>query len=257
MRPLWLLLLLSSTAASPPLPRNIRISGRHFVLAATREPIVLSGPNVVVKGPPYLPTVAGAAPCSDVVNSACAAAGTCASCTTFNAADVANLRARGWNAIRLGVVWAGAQPRDEGALDPAFLARLHAVLNLTDAEGIAVVLDNHGDMVGGAGCGNGVPTWLSRAAAPELIGAPLGTGFPYSLVPSLQVTTLQGWGVCGANASAWAAHAGDDNYNLLSPCCQAMNAGGNPAQLGWTTISQRTMDYLITPGPGRAAFVRF
>ncbi len=82
-----------------------------------------------------------------------------------------------------GVVWAGAQPRDENALDPDFLWRLDAILNLTDAHGIAVLfttcritvlslshkslnvcsrapiqvmLDNHGDMVGSAGCGNGV-----------------------------------------------------------------------------------------------------
>lgn len=130
----------------------------------------------------------------------------------FNAADVANLKKMGWNAIRLGtllfkfclspahfafpklfhfslnafagVVWAGAQPRDENALDPEFLRRLDAILNLTDAHGIAVLfttwriyvfslfritqnlpppsvpiqvmLDNHGDMVGSAGCGNGV-----------------------------------------------------------------------------------------------------
>ena len=57
----------------------------------------------------------------------------------------------GWNAIRLGVVWAGAQPRDEDALDPGFLELMHDVLNLTDANGIHVLLDNHGDMVGSAG----------------------------------------------------------------------------------------------------------
>jgi len=169
---------------------------------------------------------------------------------------VANLRARGWNAIRLGVVWAGAQPRNENALDPAFLARLHALLDLTDAAGIAVVLDNHGDMVGGAGCGNGVPTWFSALAAPGLVGKPLATGFPFNLVPGLDVASLPGF--CGANATAaWAAHAGDPNYNLLNSCCQALNGGGNPGALGYTTISQATMDFLVTPGMGRDLFVRF
>ena len=65
-------------------------------------------------------TVDDSPTCQDIVNDACTAAGNCSSCTTFTAHDVANLRARGWNAIRLGVVWAGAQPRDEDALDPAF-----------------------------------------------------------------------------------------------------------------------------------------
>lgn len=57
----------------------------------------------------------------------------------------------------LGVVWAGAQPLDENALDPAFLQKLHAILNLTDRNSLHVMLDNHGDMTSSAGCGNGVP----------------------------------------------------------------------------------------------------
>jgi hypothetical protein len=37
-------------------------------------------------------------------------------------------------------------------------------------------------MVGSAGCGNGVPMWFQQKAAPELIGKPLVTDFPYSLI---------------------------------------------------------------------------
>jgi len=244
----------ATTAAAP---RLVRVSGRQFVLAATGAPITLVGPNVVVKGPPYLPTVVADAPvCDDVVDGGCAAAGNCTSCTTFGLADVANFRARGWNALRLGVVWAGAQPRDENALDAAFLARLHALLNLTDAAGLAVILDNHGDMVGSLNCGNGVPAWVQAQAAGALIGKPLAAAFPYSLVPGLDVAALPGFGVCGGNASAWAAFAGDANYNLLSPCCQAMNSD-NPGALGFTTLAQATMDYVVTAGAGRTAFVRF
>ena len=32
--------------------RNIRISGEQFILSKTNEPIVMIGPNVVVKGNP-------------------------------------------------------------------------------------------------------------------------------------------------------------------------------------------------------------
>lgn len=63
--------------------------------------------------------------------------------------------------IRLGVVWAGAQPRNENALDPDFVDRLHKILDLTDRNEIYVVLDNHGDMVASANCGNGAPMWFS------------------------------------------------------------------------------------------------
>ena len=156
----------SVIAAAASAPRAVRVDGQRFVLAQTNASIVLAGPNVVVKGPPYLPSVSGSSVCDDVVNDQCQAAGNCSSCTTFNEADVAHIKARGWNSIRLGVVWAGAQPRDENQLDPDFLRRLHALLDLTDREGIAVVLDNHGDAVGSANCGNGVPMWFSQKASP-------------------------------------------------------------------------------------------
>eukprot|EP00929_Paragymnodinium_shiwhaense_P108800 TRINITY_DN75136_c0_g1_i1.p1 TRINITY_DN75136_c0_g1~~TRINITY_DN75136_c0_g1_i1.p1 ORF type:complete len:443 (-),score=48.15 TRINITY_DN75136_c0_g1_i1:99-1427(-) len=239
------------------LPRNVRIQGQEFVVAKTNVSIVMSGPNVVVKGPPYLPMVAGDRVCNDNVNSkACGKTGTCTSCSTFNQADVDHIKSLGWNFIRLGVVWAGAQPRDEDALDPKFLELLHAVLDLTDANGIHVMLDNHGDMVGTAGCGNGSPMWVQQAAAPELIGQPLKTELPYSLVKDLRVTDLGGWAHCGNDAAKWAEHAGDPNYNLLNSCCQALN-DDNPGALGYTTISQKTMDYLLMPGKGRDAFVRY
>ena len=148
----------------------------------------------------------------------------------------------GWNAIRLGVVWAGAQPQDEDALDPDFLQRLHAVLNLTDRTGIHVMLDNHGDMTGTAGCGNGAPMWFQQKAAPELIGKPLETGFPFSLVPGINIKDLHGYDYCGDNATMWAQFAGDPNYNLLNPCCQQMNSP-NPGALGYTTIAQKVQIY--------------
>lgn len=70
-----------------------------------------------------------------MVNDECAAAGNCSSCSTFNDADAAHIIAMGWNSIRLGVVWAGAQPRDEDALDPTFLSMLHDVLDVCDRSG--------------------------------------------------------------------------------------------------------------------------
>ena len=62
------------------------------------------------------------------------------SCTTFNEADVAHIKAMGWNTIRLGVTWAGAQPTDEDKLSDDFVKRLHDVLDLTDRTGLYVIL---------------------------------------------------------------------------------------------------------------------
>ena len=90
-------------------PRLVHIEGKNFVLTSSNEPIVLGGPNVVVKGPPYMPYVSGTTMCNaDVVNDQCTASGTCTTCSTFNQADVDHIKASGWNFIRLGTVWAGA-----------------------------------------------------------------------------------------------------------------------------------------------------
>lgn len=236
-------------------PRNVVIKDKNFILADTGESILLNGPNVVVKGPPYLPFVSGDTYCVDSDDS-CQETNTCVSCTTFNQADVDHIKEMGWNTIRLGVVWAGAQPRNENALDPTFLKQLHAILNLTDTNGLHVVLDNHGDMVSSAGCGNGAPMWFSQIASPELIGKPLATGLPYSIVPSINVKNVGGYDTCGDDEEKWAQYAGDPNYNLLNPCCLAMNSP-NPAGLGWTTINQKAMDFTVIEGEGRDYFVRY
>ena len=238
------------------LPRDVYIRSQSFISRQTNEPVVLKGPNVVVKGPPYLPDVSGNSVCSDIVDDACTAAGNCTSCTTFNQADVDHIKSLGWNFIRLGVVWAGAQPADGDSLDPTFVKKLHAILDLTDRNGILVMLDNHGDMVGSAGCGNGLPMWVQKVAAGDLIGQPLKTGFPYNLVPQLNIKNEAGYDECGSNASAWKEFAGDPNYNLLNRCCKAMNSP-NPPNLGYTEIAQRSMDYVLRPGAGRDAFVKF
>ena len=52
-RLIFVLLVLSQFNISLALvERNIRISGEQFILTKTNEPIVMIGPNVVVKGNP-------------------------------------------------------------------------------------------------------------------------------------------------------------------------------------------------------------
>ena len=111
-------------------------------------------------------------------------------------------------------------------------------------------------MVASAGCGNGVPMWFSQLAAPDLIGKPLTTDFPYSVVKSINVKYVDGYDVCGEDETKWARYAGDPNYNLLNECCLAMNSP-NPGGLGYTTIAQANMDFMVLEGPGRDKFSRY
>ena len=56
-----------------PAPRTVRIDGQRFVAAGSNATLIMVGPNVVVKGPPYLPSVSGTLICNDTVDDAYAA----------------------------------------------------------------------------------------------------------------------------------------------------------------------------------------
>ena len=90
----------------------------------------------------------------------------------------------------------------------------------------------------------------------ELIGKPLVSTLPYSLIPGVDVKTSSGYKICGSDSAKYAEHAGDPNYNLLNECCQNINSG-NPPSNGFSSVAQASMDYVITDGPGRADFVRY
>ena len=88
-------------------PRNLVTRNRSFVDPATGAVVQLGGTNVVMKGPPWLPAVEGDDVCSDRWF-------TNYTCYTFNEADARHITTTmGWNFVRLGVVWAGAQPTPE------------------------------------------------------------------------------------------------------------------------------------------------
>ena len=51
-----------------PAPRTVRVDGQRFVAAGSNATLIMVGPNVVVKGPPYLPSVSGTTICNDHVD---------------------------------------------------------------------------------------------------------------------------------------------------------------------------------------------
>ncbi len=240
-------------------PRYLQRQGTSFIDAKTKKKVILDGLDVVVKGPPYLPYTNGTQSCFDIEVSnmpGCEEMGTCNYCTSFNELDINFFIRHKYNAIRLAVIWAGAQPREENKLDETFLKQLHDILDLTDKYNMHVILDNHGDMVGSAGCGNGAPMWIQKKVAGDLIGKPLKTNFPYNLF--VDVKNVKGYDQCGNDNEKWGKYAGDPNYNILNPCCQLLNSelgNINPAGLGFTTISQATNSFIFNEG--KHYFVNF
>jgi len=241
---LYALVALALAGAAASTPRAVRVQGTRWINVSSGEQVMLKGPNVVVKGPPWLPRVEGTTVCHDTST---------ATCYTFNEADARHIKeTMGYNLVRLGVAWPGAQPDNGTSFDPTFIANLQAILRLCEAHGISVILDMHGDMVSTANCGWGMPAWLAKLARPELIGKPLTQDLPYRWISSLTLHSA-----CGDNETAWAQHAGDPNYNLLNECCVGLNAGANNNAVGFTTLAQGTMDYMLYDDAGKAAFANF
>jgi hypothetical protein len=224
---------------------RVTTAGEQFVDASGGK-VVLIGPNVVMKGPPWIPSVA----CSGNGHD-----GECFNCThfddtscqTFTPADITHIRSFGYNFVRLGVIWAGGQPTPDPKLAADFEKRLHAFLDLSDEHGINVLLDIHQDAVGTAVCGEGVPQWFSKLATPDEIGKPLK--------PS--GTFTQKDGSCGANdTKTWAEYAGDADYNIKNRCCRVLNSGASWGALGGSSQAQDTMEYLLSTR-GRPHYARY
>ncbi len=225
-RATWTLssMLLAATVESTP---SVVTRGEQFVDSHTGVVVVLIGANVVVKGPPWIPSTrcgATGESCKAVNNT-----------DTFTEADARHLRDLNYNLVRLGVVWAGGQPAPERRLGEDFLRRLHDFLSLCDNHSIHVLLDVHQDAVGTAVCGEGVPQWFSARATPDEIGKPLR---PEKLFQQKD-------GTCGLNDTSWAVYAGDPDYNIKNECCRKLNQG-SWGSLGQAEQAQKTIEYLLS-----------
>jgi len=76
--------------------KEITYRNSKFYDSQNRE-ITFHGTNVVVKVPPYIPTI-----------------GEYNQLWSFGPKDIKNLKDNGFNAIRLGVMWAGVEPNKNG-----------------------------------------------------------------------------------------------------------------------------------------------
>jgi endoglycosylceramidase len=126
-------------------------TGRWVTDTAGRV-VVLHGVNQVVKVPPYLPSVDG-----------------------FGGDDAAFLATNGFDAVRMGVIWAAVEPQP-GVYDDGYLDGIAETVRTLAAHGIVSLLDFHQDQYNEKFQGEGAPAWAvppSSAPNPQL-------GFPYN-----------------------------------------------------------------------------
>jgi endoglycosylceramidase len=150
--------------------------------------VLLHGVNVVWKLAPYAPpeTPAG-----------------------FTAADADFLADNGFNAVRLGVLFAGVMPQP-GVIDPNYLDQIDRTVKLLAARRIWVLLDFHQDQLNEKYQGEGFPAWaVDDGGLPD----DARYGFPANELLSLALNTAYDrlWankdGVWSQYAAAWTAVA--------------------------------------------------
>uniref|UniRef100_UPI0031D71F79 cellulase family glycosylhydrolase n=1 Tax=Mycobacterium sp. TaxID=1785 RepID=UPI0031D71F79 len=134
--------------------------------------VILHGLNEVVKVAPYEPSAGG-----------------------FGNADAALLAAHGFNAVRVGVIWAAVEPRP-GVFNEAYLASIAQTVQILGDHGIVSILDMHQDGYSGTFGGEGAPAWATQTG-----GQPNpDDGFPADYV--LNPAENHAWDAFWANADA-------------------------------------------------------
>ncbi|WP_345601854.1 cellulase family glycosylhydrolase [Tomitella cavernea] len=143
---------------------------------------------------------------------------------TITPRDAELLAGYGFNAVRLGVSFAGLMP-ERGRIDHAYIGRVVGMVDMLAAHGIRTLLDNHQDGLSPVWGGNGFPPWSIEARPPP--GEP-NPGFPlYYLMPSMNVGWDEVWNndhevldrlgdALGALAGAVRGHDGAMGIELLN-----------------------------------------
>lgn len=165
-------------------------AGRWMTDAEGRA-VILHGLNQVYKVPPYEPSADG-----------------------FGDDDAAFLAANGFNAMRLGVIWAAVEPQPL-SYDDTYLTSIAQTVATLASHGIVSLLDFHQDLYNEAFQGEGAPAWAVQTNGlpnPQL-------GFPgnYFLNPAEEsawnafwrnVPAPDGIGLQDHYARSWAHVAG-------------------------------------------------
>jgi endoglycosylceramidase len=105
---------------------------------ATGRVVVFHGLNQVYKVPPYEPSADG-----------------------FGDDDAAFLGANGFNAMRVGIIWAAVEPQP-GVYDDNYLASIAQTVQTLAAHGVLSLLDSHQDLYNEVFQGEGAPAWAVK-----------------------------------------------------------------------------------------------
>ena len=169
--------------------------------------LIVHGLNQVYKVPPYEPAADG-----------------------FSDDDAAFLAANGFNAVRVGVIWAGVEPQP-GVYNQAYIASIEQTVQTLAAHGIASLLDFHQDLYNEQFSGEGAPAWAVQTG-----GLPnANLGFPWNYFGNLALDH--------ALDAFWSNAPGPGGVGLQDRYAGAWAAvakafAGNPSVLGYELFNE-------------------
>ncbi|MEB3032502.1 cellulase family glycosylhydrolase [[Mycobacterium] nativiensis] len=169
--------------------------------------VVLHGLNQVYKIAPYEPSAGG-----------------------FDNDDAAFLAASGFNAVRVGVLWAGVEPQP-GVIDYDYLASINQTVQTLANHGIVSIIDFHQDFYSASFGGDGAPDWaVLTGGLPNPDVGDIGT---YLINPA----QLHAWDAFWGNAKA------EDGIGLVNHYARMTEAvanyfAGDPNVGGYNLINE-------------------
>ena len=196
-----------ATAAADPLS----VKHNRIVDARGRQ-VILHGANTVFKRPPYYPPL--------------------------TAADFRRMRSWGFNAIRLGVIWAGLEPQ-RGQIDQDYINHLQAIVALAARERFWVLLDMHQDLYAERFTGEGAPEW-----------AVLDDGIPFTPAAGDFALNYASPAVGRAITSFWADRDGIRTEYVRAFTALAQRFAGSPAVLGYDLFNEPSCEFQLGPPCG-------
>lgn len=134
--------------------------------------VILHGVNQMYKIAPYEPGAGG-----------------------FNDEDAAFLAANGFNAVRVGVIWAGVEPQP-GVINYAYLDSVNETVQALARHGIVSIIDMHQDDYSSVFRGEGAPEWATQTGG--LPNPEIAFGLNYALNPAMN----HAWDAFWSNAKA-------------------------------------------------------
>lgn len=145
----------------------------HRLLDCYQRERYFHGVNVVVKGPPWMPSVEGQ---FDPLWS-------------FVEEDMEILHENGLNGIRYGMMWPGVEPT-RGKYNQTYIDAAVKMVTKAGAQyGIYTLLDMHQDVFSGKFCGEGVPDWAVETGSSR--GFPWPLSAPYKVDPTTGYPTKE------------------------------------------------------------------